>query len=837
MAELVRPRLMARLDTGLPLVVVEALPGSGKRTLLRQWAADASAAEERLLVDAGGHELDAAGVTTALLAALDARGVPIDARDAATRPERAAESALRALGEARIALVGVDRVEPTILRDLVTRWSHDAGVRTVVATQDATDLIALLTESAIAHRLVTDAELRLQRSELADYLRSALPEITEPAVDRVMELTAGTVGLVATLVRSCPGDVLASTLTWDEVVPATWALSPRATGPFEQFLSAAILVPRFPLSALSELVAVHDDQRQVERAVELGLAHLAISGRSRAPMFTWRPLVREHLLRIQDRSSEDIAREHVRIAGIARRHGDHEQEVLSLVSAGDLPGAARAARARMWELMSTEHLSSWAPLLELPVASLMDFPSLACLRMVLRSRLGHRLGRSTVMRELGRRTPPSGSVPPADRFHHRAMAVYTAVRLGEVELAHGAIQELGGFAELLPDLSMDAGSVSDLLLSVEALVRMDRIDLAASAARYAIRALELDAVRLTDPDGRRRDHAELVLEMCARHVGDLEVLARGPAPSLPVDPWRELDVVADAVLRGWEALDATDPDRAVRLTGAAMEKVDPVEWPLLLVAHALSAAGAGRLDELDRVWVRYLRGRRWRSRHLTPTRTGVAARQLDALCVRVLNVWPPGGEKDTLSAALDAQTGPSALESAGRPLPLNEQLTNDDPFLDLDALDPRSQEMALMLETTRAVRAGEPERALAALGRATECAPGSGLVRVLLGTAAPADLTRLREYVAAGTGQDAQRLSDLLAGTVEIGRSRERAPHLSEREREVLALVRAGRTNKEIAEHLFLSVNTVKFHRANLYRKFGVDTRDRLVAAIHRLGM
>jgi len=828
---------MSRLDTGLPLVVVEALPGSGKRTLLRQWADDASAGEARLLVDAGGLELDAAGVTTALLAALDARGVPIDPRDAVTRPDRAAESALRALGEARIALVGVDRVEPTILRDLVTRWSREAGVRTVVATQDATDLIPFLTESAIAHRLITDVELRLQHDELTDHLKSALPEITEPAVDRVMALTAGTVGVVATLVRSCPGDVLASTLTSDQVVSATWAPAPGVTGPFEQFVSAAALVPRFPLSALPELVAVQDARRQVERALELGLADLTISSRSRAPMFTWRPHVREHLLRIAHRAPEEVAREHVRIAGIARRHGDHEQEVLSLVSAGDLPGAARAARARTWELMSTEHLAAWAPLLELPVASLMDFPSLACLRMVLRSRSGHRVARSTVMRELERRTPPSGSVRPADRFHHRVMAVYVAVRLGELDLTHGAIHELAGFAELVPDLSMDVGSVSDLLLAMEALVRMDRIDLAASAARYAIRSLELDGGRRTDPDGRRRDHAELVLEMCARHVGDPEVLSRGPAPSLTVDPCREMDVVADAVLRGWEALDAADPDRAVRLTGAAMEAVDPVEWPLLLVTHALAATGAGRLDELDRVWVRYLKGRRWRSRHLTPTRISVSARQLDALCVRVLNVWPPGGGKGAASAALDARTGPSALESAGRPLPLNEQLTNDDPFLDLDALEPRSQEMALVLETTRAVRAGEPERALAALGRATECAPGSGLVRVLLGTMAPADLARLREYVRAGTGHDVQRLAIVLAGVVAIGRPRERAPHLSEREREVLALVRAGSTNKEIAEHLFLSVNTVKFHRANLYRKFDVDTRDRLVAVVHRLGL
>ncbi|MCD9154538.1 helix-turn-helix transcriptional regulator [Aeromicrobium duanguangcaii] len=836
MAELVRPRLLARLDTGLPVVVVEALAGAGKRTLLRQWADEAPDGEVRLLVDVGGRPLDAAGVTSVLLAALDARGVLIDAVDAAQHPARAAAAAFRAAGPTRVALVGADRVEATIVGELVTRWSREAGVGTIVATQDATGLLRLLTEDAIAHRSITDAELRLDRGELIDYVRLALTELSEPAVDRLMELTAGTVGVVATLVRTCEADVRAARLAQDQVAAAAWAPAARPAGPFRQFLAAALLAPRFPLSALPELVTVENGQRQVERAVALGLADVTPSARFRSPVFRWRPHAREHLLRIADRAPEDDAAEHVRIAAIARRHGDHEQEVLSLVSAGDLSDAARAARERVWELVSTDHPASWAPLLELPVGSLLDFPSLACLRMVLRARLGHRVARSTVIRELERRTPPSGSTSPADRFHHRVMAFYVAVRLGELELAHGAIHELGGFAELWSDLDMDTGSVSDLLLAIEALVRIDRIDLAAAAARQAVRALELDAGSRTDPAGSRRAHAELVLEMCARHIGDLEVLARGPAPSIAVDPCREMDVVADAVLRAWEALDAGDPERAVDLTGSAMTQVDPVDWPLLLVAHALSAAGAGRLDELDRVWARYLKGRRWRSRHLTPTRTGVSARALDALAVRVLRVWPSGDEQGA-APPVRVRLEPSIAEATGRPLPLNDRLTNDDPALDLDALEPRAQEMALVMETTRAVRAGEPERALAALARASECAPGSGLVRVLLGTAAPTDLARLREYVAAGTGHDVHRVAEVLDEVVAIGRTRDRAPTLSEREREVLALVRSGRTNKEIAESLFLSVNTVKFHRANLYRKFDVDTRDRLVAATHRFGL
>lgn len=53
---------------------------------------------------------------------------------------------------------------------------------------------------------------------------------------------------------------------------------------------------------------------------------------------------------------------------------------------------------------------------------------------------------------------------------------------------------------------------------------------------------------------------------------------------------------------------------------------------------------------------------------------------------------------------------------------------------------------------------------------------------------------------------------------------------LTSRERDVLALVAAGRRNAEIAEQLAISANTVKFHVANLLRKVGAANRAELAA-------
>lgn len=62
-------------------------------------------------------------------------------------------------------------------------------------------------------------------------------------------------------------------------------------------------------------------------------------------------------------------------------------------------------------------------------------------------------------------------------------------------------------------------------------------------------------------------------------------------------------------------------------------------------------------------------------------------------------------------------------------------------------------------------------------------------------------------------------------------------PNLSHREHQVLALVREGLTNAEIAERLFLAESTVKSHLASVFTKFGVHSRKEAVAVFIDLEM
>ena len=51
------------------------------------------------------------------------------------------------------------------------------------------------------------------------------------------------------------------------------------------------------------------------------------------------------------------------------------------------------------------------------------------------------------------------------------------------------------------------------------------------------------------------------------------------------------------------------------------------------------------------------------------------------------------------------------------------------------------------------------------------------------------------------------------------------ADQLTERESDVLKLLVAGLNNSEIAERLFISLGTVKFHVSNIFQKLNVDSR------------
>jgi DNA-binding NarL/FixJ family response regulator len=63
------------------------------------------------------------------------------------------------------------------------------------------------------------------------------------------------------------------------------------------------------------------------------------------------------------------------------------------------------------------------------------------------------------------------------------------------------------------------------------------------------------------------------------------------------------------------------------------------------------------------------------------------------------------------------------------------------------------------------------------------------------------------------------------------------APPLSDRERDVLAGLAEGLSNRQIAERLCYAEQTVKLELTHIYRKFGVSSRSEALAAAFKLGL
>jgi LuxR family maltose regulon positive regulatory protein len=139
---------------------------------------------------------------------------------------------------------------------------------------------------------------------------------------------------------------------------------------------------------------------------------------------------------------------------------------------------------------------------------------------------------------------------------------------------------------------------------------------------------------------------------------------------------------------------------------------------------------------------------------------------------------------------------------------------------------------------------GQAARAVAALARALAFGGPEGIVRPFV-DGGPAMVPLLQQ--AAARGVTARYVNELLAafGTGDsMSASPPSSPKtsalvepLSGRERQVLQLMGEGRSHREIAAALVVTINTVKKHAANIYGKLGVHSRTQAVVRAQELGL
>lgn len=107
----------------------------------------------------------------------------------------------------------------------------------------------------------------------------------------------------------------------------------------------------------------------------------------------------------------------------------------------------------------------------------------------------------------------------------------------------------------------------------------------------------------------------------------------------------------------------------------------------------------------------------------------------------------------------------------------------------------------------------------------------AGASGYLLKDAPPEELIAAVRAAAAGESALAPGIADRLSS-----RAHATEPGLSLRETEVLGLVAAGKSNRDIGRELFLSEATVKSHLVHIFTKLGVSSRTSAVAKARASG-
>lgn len=149
------------------------------------------------------------------------------------------------------------------------------------------------------------------------------------------------------------------------------------------------------------------------------------------------------------------------------------------------------------------------------------------------------------------------------------------------------------------------------------------------------------------------------------------------------------------------------------------------------------------------------------------------------------------------------------------------------------------------LEATKLIKAELPETkiVMVTVSDADEDlfeAIKSGAQGYLLKDMSEADLEQVLDRIAAGepalSPGLAVKILDEFARVASEGSAK--APHeLTARERDVLQLVAEGATNREIAQALHISENTVNFHMRNILAKLHLKNRAQVVAYALKTGL
>jgi LuxR family maltose regulon positive regulatory protein len=849
---LIRERLHALVDAAAEdsdaVTIVRAPAGAGKTMLLATWARHRIDRGDAYVAWASvdSEDNDPALLWLVILRALKSSGAwPADCPlDRLTPPRgepysaflNAVIAAFEPLGKPIILIVdGVHDVQAAdalhtlnlLLRHLPPR------LRVVLATRFPPPLILPRLKLEGRLREIGPDELAFSVDEARLLYANEGIRMTEMGLGVVMERTEGWAAALR----------LAAIFVADAVRPmehiTAFSGEDRMVA---DYLRAEILsrqpedIQRFMLSTCvcrtftADLAAVLCGQENAGQVLDR-LEHTGVLVRDQDGWYRYHPLLRSYLrLELGRRGLSIQQRQHGAAAGWFIAHRDPLRAMEHAIAAGDDDLATRLVAKAGLEQILKGHSGR--------------------LRLVIETIPSHVLSRPSVALVAAAAALDVGDVWAADRWL-RVIPSTHSLRTQRLQALCATVQvqlsrlrgDVGPALAALDQTS--AGHTGDV--DVDLLALFNRGVAAAWTGRHQAAKTDLqEALRIALTEQR-----DVIAVQCDVHLAALAVAKGDPAETsgyvaaafdlVEARGWGEHPRTAYLYsLLGIQAYQRADTDRAGQLATLAIDRmagtVDPTIELCVLTLRAVTEFDSAEdphkvAATLREDW------QRLEGRTVSPALIAYAAPAQQRMALRVGEVtWAlevldrveslvvPCGERVLLRAILSAHKG-----RVGSTRRLLEPVLNGQ----IRTLVGTTLVEAWLLEAHLADRCAEDHRAHEALSRA-------------LGLAAPQEAIQpfreaghsVRDLLARGAGR---------FGRLEPFATRVRAalpvsaPTLSdgltERERELLAELPSMRTAEEIAQTMFLSINTIKTHLRGIYRKLGVSQRRDAISVARERGL
>lgn len=863
-----RPHLLERLGSATPLVVLRAASGTGKTALLAQWAHAALAAGAGPVVWIGGDETghNRTGFWMRVLGRLHALQLIDDLTlyremaSLADHPETIVATMRRILtGQGAGLTLLIDDVGSArrgywddVTGDLLGVLAALPAVRCIAAGRFSTNLTGAEARTRIGLELIEDEDLALSAPEIRALARRIIPD-ADPhflhAVEQTAAQTPATSRHVA-LVRFALTTVqhtrhpseMESAGDFRRLIEEATRHELRSRfsdSEAQDFLRRTVLAPRMDAVLAEQLTGRPDAQSMLESLVHAGAGQWIHDVPGADPVFQYSAHLRAAALAEYPASPQSMKQDHASISHwLAEVRGDAMGAVAHALHADDLSFATHLL-LRRYPLTSDESRQLSGLLREVPRWKIHRHPLLALWFALALNKdattqkqavayfvSASLLGKMTTRAEPLERAVLAGIESSVQRLLGRSR-----------QMTERARRCLALLEQVVDDPDRDRELDSMIMTSIsQSAMSLFYADQTAEA----LQARHLQA-RFADAIGQPHQRNVAAANIALLHVldgeyRDAEQALESIVPHAWPETWRDgYRGAPEHIARAHLLISEGRCDEAL----AALERLAPhretIEfWDLIASTTALAQAASGSAHRAGAEFRAYTDSKLTERTLPSAKRRLAASRELLGLATGRPPQHPEGSARR--STPVTTALAALAAHAEARPAEAVELLAT----ADLQARTTLDRMVMAVTGVSLAQRAGTSLELLPYARAVSVVVEVSGLRWPLLLLPAPERegmIAALRE-----AGEEAQAVileasCEQLPPILEIPESGHLVPQLTARERDVLlVLVETGRRS-EIAQRLYVSVNTVKAQLRALYAKLGASSRDDALAKASSYGL